>query len=180
MDNYFTLQTELGAIRILPTEASHIYVTGLGADSAQLTVNRVEYYVSGHLYLWADGKFYFGREGDRTSQIHEPYMRKVGVANYNDQHPSQAALRKAREVLTKVVNEWAYANPKAMAEAELERRRTLLTKAREEEEKAAVGYEEAKEKSNNAAIAVEVQVKVVSHYHFADESNYPAELRKKG
>lgn len=102
------LDTPLGKVWLAVTDADHIHVDA-NSNCKSLTVNRVEYGVSLHLFRGDDGKL-------NTRDYRDLYMSRVGT--YKD--PSDAARKKCLQVLVPAVQAWADANPEvfwAAAEA---------------------------------------------------------------
>jgi hypothetical protein len=99
-----TLHTNLGTLQIRFTDKAHAYVHA----EAPLTVLRVEYHVSCHVYLWSDGKWHVGQEAGSDYQrrlcLH---MTRANWMKYSDSHPSDAAHKKAGEAITLAVNAFA-------------------------------------------------------------------------
>lgn len=99
------LDTPLGVVVLAVTDGDHIFV-----DAKHVTVNRVEYNASLHVFRQADGTFASNKHSDL-------YMSRVD--NFKD--ASRAARIKTRVVLEGAVDAWARANAdvfKAAADAD--------------------------------------------------------------
>jgi hypothetical protein len=126
-----TLETAIGSPRIRALGHSIMVDGGTphntpDGEAGELVIRGVRYSVNGHFHLWSDGAWHSGSEADnwnasRGYDYREPHLsRKDYNANkgYAANEPSEAAVRKAREVLTAAVNRWATENPEALVAGE--------------------------------------------------------------
>ena len=150
-DTYYRVITSLGIIWVFPTDANHIYCDAnhhclskniparpLDDRCEPLTVNRVEYGTSAHLYKWSDGKFHLGQEKELpyqriNSNLH---MSRLNAKTYNESHASEAAKKKVIAVLETEINEWVSKHQDILRHAELNKRKEQIESMREQVEHA--------------------------------------------
>ncbi len=102
------IDTKLGPVEVHPTHANHIHIS-TESGTPGLTVRGVPYHISAHLYLWADGTWHLGREGEA------PYKQSESLyASRTDRYTEPRDLyasRPARKALTAAIetamNAWA-------------------------------------------------------------------------
>ena len=124
MSEIHTLQTTLGPLSIQFTDAKHAYIS-TGLDNP-VTVNRVQYLVECHVYLWSDGVWHIGEEGkNEWEQRQSLYMSRVGWVNYKDAHPSRSAHNKAAQELRLAAHNFAVNNPAIIRDAQREHLREV-------------------------------------------------------
>src|ERR1700721_1718650 len=99
MENYSKIETKFGNMYLTATGEGHIFADANhncgGANLSEperhgpLTINRVQYGVNCHFYLWADGEWRIGMEsGDWSQRYHSLYGSKLTSKGYNDSHMS--------------------------------------------------------------------------------------------
>ena len=126
------LMTKFGEMYVQPTDAMHIHVCT--ENGHNIVVNGVEYHIGGHIYLWRDGVWNWGRQDDYINQLHEPYIsRQSGNALQRGSYTRRARERVRSEIIG-TVREWAKANPNKMREARIGDLQKKLAKAQEENE----------------------------------------------
>lgn len=108
------LSTPLGDVYLSVTNRDHIYVDG-GGNGKYITVNKVEYQTSFHLVRQEDGNFDVNKAGNgiRGTRTH-----RCSKGNYNADQMSEAAIKKVKQTLIPIINEWAKANPETFEKAE--------------------------------------------------------------
>ena len=122
------LETSIGPIWIVPTEAAHIHASNgsnaLNGDRSlphvhtPFTVRGVEITVSAHFYKWSDGKWRIGREESSTyEQRQSLYLSRLG--NWNTP-VSESARMKIYDVLTAAVGDWIAGSGAKLQQAEVE------------------------------------------------------------
>ena len=122
------VKTAFCDIVIRPTEYNHIFVEA--APTHILTVRNIDYNFSAHLYLWADGCFYIGREGKNDwERRHSLYMSKYGV-EYRKSEASESARKSVQEEIERKVNLWAIRNKLKIAKAEMRYLREAIASRR--------------------------------------------------
>jgi hypothetical protein len=161
MSEIYTLQTTLGPLSIQFTDAKHAYIS-TGLDNT-VTVNRVQYLVRCHVYLWSDGVWHIGEEGkNEWEQRQSLYMTRVGWVNYKDTHPSRSAHNKAAQELRLAAHNFAVNNPAIIRDAQREHLREVAEKLEREYVEALNAADEIRKNRNLAQDAydkflVEVQ-----------------------
>lgn len=155
---YHSLDTPLGTLWIHPTDGKHIYAdashNSLGSGPVRpegdrcepLTVNGVKYGTSVHFYKWDDGVWHIGpqyvydyqakrytttlqSEYERKQSVH---MSKQNAKNYNDSHPSQAAVTKVLNTLPAILNKWVAEHGDVLIEAEKQAKQEEIEKLNRE------------------------------------------------
>jgi hypothetical protein len=95
-----TLDTPIGTVRFVMTEASHVFLHTESRTDEAIVIRKIRYHIGFHLHL-IDGAW-------TTNDWHEPSLSR------KDTFPSDAsqpARKTAREVLTKAWTEYLAANP---------------------------------------------------------------------
>jgi hypothetical protein len=149
MSEPYVLETPFGKLSLLPTDGNHIYVDG---NLGPITINRVDYSVSVHLYKWADDNWHVGLEGNRESQLHSTYLsRRDHKSSSYETHSN--AKHKLEAALSPLVTQWAKTKPEALLSAEsaylleqYQRAEDAMYKAKEELEKRVRELEQARVK----------------------------------
>ena len=157
----YKLETPLGNVFLTPTSDKHIFVDAgsnlnvadeypLGTRKGPLTVYTVGYAVSAHYYRHPDG-WQLGEPGGDDALGVNKAMRAYN-ALYMSRYPgnsfketSNAARRKAINVLTPLINEWVTNNPAAMKAAQISALETSLDNVVEEMSKTAAKQEALRE-----------------------------------
>ena len=104
------LETFAGKISLAVTEKKHISVCSKTKSGGEyLTANRVEYYVSMHLYRQADGSY-------DLSKTNEISTSRAG--SFDNRSITHSALEKIKKAVIPAVNEWAKANLEILEQAE--------------------------------------------------------------
>lgn len=105
------METKQIQIEMRPTEGNHVFV-----ECGNLTVNRVEYYMTAHYFLWQDGNFHLGKEEQKPyQQKGNLYMSRKGTMSY----PSESAKKKTIAILDEAVNKWVKESKHLLIDAEL-------------------------------------------------------------
>lgn len=118
--------TEPGVVAALtPTDGTHIHFdanqhSGMGKDypsARYMEIRGITYGASGHFHKWADGTWNLGleKETEGYRNYNQLYMSRNG-GGVNS--ATDAARRKAVEIMTRIVRQWVTNNPEALAEAE--------------------------------------------------------------
>jgi len=114
------LETPLGNVTYVMTQADHVFLRTESTNDDSITVNRVHYHVCFHVNL-VDGKWV-------ALNWNEPYLSRKG--NYAE--ATLAARKTTREVLTKAWTEYLAAHPELTGYAALAHAKKELDKLEEE------------------------------------------------
>ena len=152
MSETFTLQTTLGPLNIQFTDAKHAYIS-TGRDNA-VTVNRVQYSVGCHVYLWSDGAWRIGQEQDEIYlQRQSFHMTRANWFKYKDAHPSKSAWDKAAGEIGLAAHNFAVNNPAVIRDAHREHLREVAEKLEREYTEALLAADEARKQFDLARAA---------------------------
>lgn len=116
-----TALTKYGLIDIKPTQSNHVYVCTEGDEDRWLTVRRVKYAGSFHLYRWHDGLFHVGEQskGEYRRKLYSVFLKH---SDWLERKSTDSPSDLTRDILVveveRVVNEWVKANPQAMYDAQ--------------------------------------------------------------
>lgn len=129
MHEYFDVPTKFGTMAVTPTQADHIYIHNdpPGVQHEIVVNNTRMSRASAHLHLWKDGKWHIGYEAQPECERSRNMYAKKDLMN----EASDSAKKKLAEEMTRVVNEWAAANPKAIFDAEINDLEQQKERARE-------------------------------------------------
>lgn len=141
-DTYYKIESPFGNLWVVPTQKDHIYLScghnindpkeyPEGTRQGPLVINKVDYCVNCHFYLWKDGKWHIGMENDNASRIGCLYLSKVNYHNPSDRFP-WAAYKKITEQLPLYINQWAMENFDKIALAHLEHLNDVMEKKLQE------------------------------------------------
>lgn len=131
MSQEFKAETKFGTVKVMPTEAKHIYVSFSSGhrDESLLTVRGIEYSGSAHFYLHAEGWKIGTPEQPEYQRRSYLYLSRVGSGNHV---ASTAAGNAIADELTRVMGEWVAANPQALTLAEVDSLEGQIKKMDEE------------------------------------------------
>jgi hypothetical protein len=146
-DNAHKIETSLGPLYLTFTSADHVCAHTSRQNDSALTVNRVQYSVNAHVYLWSDGTWNLGEEGkdayQRRQSLHATRFHWIKVS---DMYPSQPARDKMTSVVEQAVRNFAVSNAGIIRAAQLQH-------LQEELEKAEVIERETREAHGTAELA---------------------------
>lgn len=152
MSHEYQIETPIGALRIAPTQADHIYAES--PRDSPFVIRGVEIRASLHFHKRSDGSWQLGTsDRDAYQAIYASRRDNFGSA-------SDAARKKLIEVLTPAVQAWVSAHPHAIDEAEIEHTETQL-------ESAANAVKQATEKLQEAQTLYETLL--AHHYALTGE-----------
>ena len=114
-----TLVTSVGTVNYVMTQADHVYLRTESATDQAITVYGVRYHVGFHCYL-IDGQW-------KAKDCHEPYLSRKGPGE-----ASNAARKKARQVLSDAWTGYLAGCPGLTRRAALARADSDITKLEEE------------------------------------------------
>lgn len=139
---HYTIPTAFGNLELHFTDGKHVFAST--PRGSALTVNRVQYHVGCHIYLWSTGEWQIGNEDvDAYTRRQSLHMTRVDWVKVNDMYPSRAAWDKAASDIWLAVHNFAINNPGIVREAQLEHLRNEYDKAEAASIDAKKAYDQA-------------------------------------
>ena len=126
----YNLSTAYGSenITIHFTDGEHAFVTT--ARNSAITINRVQYRFSAHVFLQSDGSWKIGRESENSYERRQHlHGTRVDWTNYNESHISEAARQKLAPEIELAVTNFAVNNKRIVLDAQKQHLTDILDRA---------------------------------------------------
>ena len=156
------LSTAFGVdkLEVAFTSSTHAYVTYREGDT--VTINRVEYRPSAHLYKWADGRFHLGREAQSTyDRRQSASVTRANWVKVADMYASEPARARFVSEVEQAVNNFAVNNNETLIDAEIENRKDEARQAAQEYKEAVKAMNAARKVLDEAEARIEEYLREV-------------------